>query len=115
MTNALENLMSHLNLLDGWRRTYPDTRAYTFLQEASSAQLRLDRIYVTNNLLCMAREWKIESYGISGSDHDLASVQVAHKDAPLVGKRCWAISPHFLKDKILKDFAHKLGHKTLEK
>lgn len=33
--DALDSLKRQLRLLDGWRNTFPDTRSYTYIQDAS--------------------------------------------------------------------------------
>ena len=45
-TNALDNLKLKLQVVDGWRQTYPTTTAFTFLRKYNGHQARLDRIYV---------------------------------------------------------------------
>ncbi|KAF5375493.1 hypothetical protein D9615_009178 [Tricholomella constricta] len=109
--NELRNL---LRLKDGWRTTFPTTKAYTFLQEATSSQSRLDRIYASEEIMQSAREWKIEPSGIPGTDHRMVSVQVAHRNAPWVGKGRWSIPNHVLKDKLFRATVRKEGLKTVE-
>lgn len=58
---AIDDLMRSLHLRDGWRSTYPDRKAWTFVsQKAPFSQSRLDRIYISVALANTAREWKIE-------------------------------------------------------
>jgi exonuclease III len=46
-TEALDNFKASLQLLDGWRKTYPTTKSYSYMQKSSGSQSRIDRIYVT--------------------------------------------------------------------
>jgi exonuclease III len=69
---ALNDLKSKLNLKDGWRDTYPTTKAYTFHQVATGSQSRIDRLYVSPKVLATAREWKIESVGVPTARLDRA-------------------------------------------
>ncbi|KAF8067089.1 Endonuclease/exonuclease/phosphatase, partial [Lyophyllum atratum] len=113
-TEALESLKSTLGLTDGWRDTHPLCKAYTLLHTATDSQSRLDRIYVTNEVLVTARDWRIEPSGIPNADHSLVSVQVAHEAAPKVGKGRWSIPDHILRDKEFKKFAHDTGIEAQE-
>jgi exonuclease III len=81
---ALDNLKNRLHLKDGYRDTYPSTKAFTFHQVATGSQSRIDRFYVTPKILATAREWKIETIGVP-TDHRMISVQVASENAPDVG------------------------------
>jgi exonuclease III len=47
--DTFDDLKKYLGLIDGWRETYPTTRAYTFMQALSQggSQSRIDRIYIT--------------------------------------------------------------------
>ncbi|THU75930.1 DNase I-like protein [Dendrothele bispora CBS 962.96] len=58
--DALDSIEMKYNLKDGWLNTYPDKKAYTFLQTATGSQTRIDRIYVTDQIMSTAREWKME-------------------------------------------------------
>ncbi|KAF5367240.1 hypothetical protein D9615_010668 [Tricholomella constricta] len=111
---ALTELRNDLHLTDGWRTTFPTTKAYTFLQEATATQSRLDRIYASEEIIATAREWKIEQSGVPGADHKLVSVQVSHQAAPEVGKGRWSIPHHVLRDKTFKAMINQEGKKALE-
>lgn len=111
---ALDNLKRQLRLQDGWRDTFPDTRAYTYIQEATMTMSRLDQIYVNSNILETAREWSIEPSGIPGTDHFLASVKVAHEEAPQIGKGRWTMKEHVIRDKRFRTFVNEEGCRALE-
>ncbi|KAF5388409.1 hypothetical protein D9615_000307 [Tricholomella constricta] len=98
----LHELRNLLDLVDGWRTTFPTTKAYSFLQDATASQSRIDRIYVSPVVLQQAREWKIAPSDVPGADHKLVSVTVAHQEAPWVGKGRWSIPHHILKDKMFR-------------
>ncbi|KAI0324864.1 DNase I-like protein, partial [Cubamyces sp. BRFM 1775] len=95
MTEVLDSSVASLDrlkmalgvmLVDGWRRTYPDKRDYTFHrgsgEEATMA--RLDRIYVKPDVFDYARQWTITQPGVK-SDHLLVSVQLTTPNAPEAG------------------------------
>lgn len=57
IVNAFDELKSELGLRDGWRATYPDSKAFTYQQtNGGTSQSRIDRIYVKNQILNTARE-----------------------------------------------------------
>jgi exonuclease III len=62
-TNALAKFKRLLELKDGWRVTYPDTRAYTYTHTSGDSFSRLDRIYVSPALLSVCRNWTISDLG----------------------------------------------------
>ncbi|KAK0439471.1 uncharacterized protein EV420DRAFT_1279539, partial [Desarmillaria tabescens] len=123
---AFDNLKELLGLRDGWRRTYPDRKDFSFhctrsvpVQGANEMvcqvfQSRIDRIYVTDNLFENARQWKICPVGIAGVDHDMVSVQIAHEEAPLIGKGRWACPDSILKDRQLAEGVKRLGINALD-
>ncbi|KAF5371875.1 hypothetical protein D9615_009582 [Tricholomella constricta] len=111
---ALTELRNHLRLADGWRTTYPTKKAYSFLQEATGTQSRLDRIYTSEEVMQNTREWNIEPSGIPGADHKLISVQISHQEAPWVGKGRWSIPHHVLRDKLFRARVQQEGRKALE-
>jgi exonuclease III len=90
---TLRELKHMLRLGDGWRSTFPDTKAYTFHQMATGIKSRIDQIYVTNNLLERSQEWKINPTGILNADHWMVSAKVSNSDIPETGKGRWSISP----------------------
>ena len=65
---ALGNLKANFDLVDGWRRTNPDKRAYTHQHAPNASQGRIDRIYISNELLHPATEWQITNSPIE-TDH----------------------------------------------
>ena len=110
VVDVLDELKSSLGLIDGWRNTYPSTKAFTYLQSnGTRSQSRIDRIYTTNTILQTAREWKIEPSGIPNADHRMVSVKIVNEDSPTIGKGRWSIPKHLLKDKILCEFIQESG------
>ncbi|KAJ8457104.1 hypothetical protein ONZ45_g18449 [Pleurotus djamor] len=120
-TAALDDLKFYLNMKDGWRNTYPTTRAFTFFQDrkrddAEAVMSRIDRIYMKNDTLEQARDWLIEPSGLKNTDHYRVSVYVSTADAPELGQGRWTIPPRVLKDKTFKTNAEKIiekAHETL--
>ncbi|KAF5343921.1 hypothetical protein D9758_012103 [Tetrapyrgos nigripes] len=110
--DALDDFKLSTQLRDGWRDTYPDTKAYTFHQTATGSQSRIDRIYATDPILAASREWKIESTGVPGADHWMVSVLASHTDAPSIGRGRWMIPKHIIKDKTFMQYALRKGLET---
>jgi exonuclease III len=81
-TEALQDLKSNLHLVDSWRRTNPASKAFTYQQKATGSQLRIDRIYVTEDVLKHSYDWKIEPAGLP-TDHKLISTLIA---SPILGE-----------------------------
>ncbi|TFK98436.1 Endonuclease/exonuclease/phosphatase [Pterulicium gracile] len=99
-TNALDGLKLLLKVQDGWRETYPSEAQYTFSR--NNGQSRLDRIYCSETIARTARKWTLESVGIDEVDHDMAWVQVALIDAPIMGNGRWAMPKSLIKNKLVK-------------
>ncbi|KAL1940025.1 hypothetical protein VTO73DRAFT_9360 [Trametes versicolor] len=101
---ALDDLKRSLGLemVDGWRATYPTARCFTFHRGTGEAATmsRLDRIYVTPEVGRWTREWGIEQVGVK-TDHSLVSVLLTTLTAPEVGKGRPVFPMHLLRDKEL--------------
>ncbi|KAJ3774185.1 Endonuclease/exonuclease/phosphatase, partial [Lentinula raphanica] len=109
--DALDELKSDLQLVDGWRATYPQSRAFTYSQKRNGEvvhQSRLDRIYVKNQAFDHTFEWDIKTTGIK-TDHRLVSVQFTCEEAPTVGRGRWSWPAHLTYDKELTKFMHDKG------
>ena len=109
---ALGELKSNLNLTDGWRNTHPDQREYTHQHAPNASQGRIDRIYITHDLLRPAKDWKIDSPPIE-TDHWIASVKISTTDAPLIGKGRWQIPTYLLENEEIMEEINEKGKKTL--
>ncbi|KAH9849297.1 Endonuclease/exonuclease/phosphatase, partial [Lenzites betulinus] len=104
-----------LSMVDGWRKTHPGDRAFTF-QRGSGEQLtmsRLDRIYIKNGEEKWAREWKIEPVGVR-TDHSMATVLLTTPTAPEVGKGRPVFPLGLLKDKHLAKQMKARGKEAMD-
>ncbi|KAI4294039.1 DNase I-like protein, partial [Schizophyllum commune Loenen D] len=99
-----------LNMADGWRATYPDTRDFTFCrnQENGPYLARLDRIYCNAASFATARQWKISEPGIR-TDHSVASVQLTCESSPEMGKGRPKLSEWIIKDKAFAKYTKERG------
>ncbi|OJT01591.1 Transposon TX1 uncharacterized 149 kDa protein [Trametes pubescens] len=105
---ALRAFCDKLSVLDGWRAAYPLAKGYTFLQESTSAQSRLDRIYARRAMLRDCSEWAICPSGIP-TDHLLVSTAVENYKAPFHGRGRWIMPTHLLNDEEMKKTMKSLG------
>jgi exonuclease III len=105
---ALESFRSSLRLCDGWRATFPTTKAYSFLQGGTGVQSRIDRIYASDKIIKSAADWEIEHSAIS-TDHKIVSVRVIDPKMPFIGRGRWTMPLFLMKDKIFVEEAHKRG------
>ncbi|EIW64974.1 DNase I-like protein, partial [Trametes versicolor FP-101664 SS1] len=99
--DALRSLCESHSLLDGWRMTRPIEQAFTYLQESTCAQSRLDRIYVRQRMAKDCSDWEISAPGIP-TDHLLVTVAVENYKAPFIGRGRWAMPEHLLTDETMK-------------
>ena len=102
---ALSQLVTELNLADGWRRRHPKKRGYTF---TGNGQSRLDRIYTKEDIYPWCTDWGIEHPGFK-TDHNMVHMQVTSENMPYIGKGRWAIPVNLLKNKILKKKVQELA------
>ncbi|KAJ7150052.1 hypothetical protein C8R43DRAFT_887503, partial [Mycena crocata] len=105
---ALDELKSYLNLTDGFRQTFPTTKAYTYHQKATGSQSRIDRWHTTHGLFPQSFEWRIQTVGVL-TDHKMISVRVTTANAPTTGPGRPVLKKHLLKDKQLSDFIQERG------
>ncbi|KAL1938742.1 hypothetical protein VTO73DRAFT_11345 [Trametes versicolor] len=105
---ALQALCGKLTLLDGWRITQPLEKGFTYMQESTASQSRLDRIYVRRAMAKDCSEWGIVEPGIP-TDHLLVTVAIENYKAPFIGKGRWVMQPHLLEDEDLKKTMLALG------
>ncbi|KAI0353109.1 DNase I-like protein [Trametes cingulata] len=111
--DSLHDLMMSLRVTDGWRTANPTTYAFTYLQQATGSQSRIDRIYVARSMDKDVDDWMICETGIP-TDHKMVSVMVANKQAPFVGKGRWSMPTHLLNDDALKDEMKRLGRRLAD-
>ncbi|KAJ7487493.1 hypothetical protein B0H11DRAFT_2408084 [Mycena galericulata] len=114
-TEAFEDLKRYLGLVDGWRETFPTTRAYTFLQPAAlgGAQSRIDRIYIKRDLFEDSFEWEIQAVGIE-TDHRMVTMRLTTEEAPTIGHGRFVCPPHLMRDDILTKFIYEEGLKLYD-
>lgn len=105
---ALENLKGSLGLIDGWRTTYPDTKAYSYEQKGTGSQSRIDRIYVSRKVLETAEDWDSTKTAIE-TDHKMVTVKITDPALPYLGKGRWPLPLFLVDDKEFMTEATRLG------
>ncbi|KAI0331329.1 DNase I-like protein [Cubamyces sp. BRFM 1775] len=107
-TEELTELIESRTLTDGWRRMNANQRAYTYMQRGTGSQSRLDQIYARVALMQDADNWDILESGLT-TDHKLALVDMADRQAPYHGKGRWAMPKHLLTDEKMVRTMKELG------
>ncbi|KAI0357400.1 DNase I-like protein, partial [Trametes cingulata] len=90
-------LIQNMSLVDGWRSDNPQTRTFSYMQESTGSQSRIDRIYVSRRHRNDFNQWGFLESGIP-TDHKMVTVAVANQHAPFVGKGRWTMPTHLLSD-----------------
>ncbi|KAJ6459906.1 Endonuclease/exonuclease/phosphatase [Mycena sanguinolenta] len=101
---SFTRLKDLLQLQDGWRSTFPDTRDYTCVQyrtdrdtgEIHASYSRIDRIKVTKLEFNNYRGWDIKHCPVK-SDHRLVVTQLRCKPDEKPGKGRWRMPLYLLK------------------
>lgn len=110
----LAGLIESKNLFDGWREENPTERGYTFLQDSTMSQSRIDRIYAKRSMRHQTAGWAHAGSGIR-TDHLMTMMSIANYAAPHIGKGRWSIAKSVLADKEFCDALVKLGRATSER
>ena len=115
-TEALDDLKQLLEVEDGWRNTYLQTIAFTYLQSNGlKSQSRIDRIYFKPCITTTAREWNISATGLPHANHKMVSVQIVDENAPNTGPGRWSIPAHLIRDGPLLKYIKERGKEAQQK
>ncbi|THU86744.1 DNase I-like protein [Dendrothele bispora CBS 962.96] len=96
LLEAFTNLRFNLNLKDGWRCTYPDTKSYTYVHTTEASLSRIDRIYLSPKKHNNSRDWQISDVIEQLSDHRLVTFTLHSSNTPHIGPGRYAMKPHSL-------------------
>ncbi|KAI0685787.1 Endonuclease/exonuclease/phosphatase, partial [Cerioporus squamosus] len=94
---ALMALNQKWNMIDEWRNTHPSEIQYTYLQQATHSQSRIDRIYLDPWMRKNATEWATRGPGIP-TDHRMVTCTLANREKPFIGKGRWRMHQMLLDD-----------------
>ncbi|KAJ7107526.1 Endonuclease/exonuclease/phosphatase, partial [Mycena epipterygia] len=114
-TTQLDLLLTKLRMVDGWRKTYPTTCAYTYSQQrqdGTGSHSRIDRVYIRRDKYVEAYDWQMKTVGVP-TDHRMVSVRIVQGAAPTTGPGRWVWPTHINGDKILVKFIHDRGTEIL--
>ncbi|EPS98429.1 hypothetical protein FOMPIDRAFT_1126458, partial [Fomitopsis schrenkii] len=111
--DALRDLLRSWGMTDGWRMSEPKAKEYTYPQRGSETGSRIDRIYVTENLMRMSEEWNIETTAIP-TDHKLCTVRISAREMPYIGKGRWVLPHQMIQDNEFIKEVEEMGRKALE-
>ncbi|KAF6751839.1 Endonuclease/exonuclease/phosphatase, partial [Ephemerocybe angulata] len=108
-------LKDEAKLIDGWQATHAGGKPrYTFRTRKRggvNSRSRIDRIYVTDEILENSYEWNIINTGIDTLDHYMVTAYVATSNTPYVGKGRSTIGDFILEFPELRD---KFRERALE-
>ncbi|KAF6749306.1 Endonuclease/exonuclease/phosphatase [Ephemerocybe angulata] len=110
----LRALKDRLHLFDGWRQENPTKPRYTYVQDGSGSQSRIDRIYATKDFMENSRGWTSIISGIATADHRVVIAQFFDPGSPFIGKGRWAMPETILSDPEFIKFATKKGLEAVE-
>lgn len=95
--NKISDLMNDFDLIDVFRKVYPDKKAYSWRKFNSNKQSRLDYFLISQNLLGEIKRTAI-SPGYR-TDHSLVTIAIRKKEFKR-DKTFWKFNNSLLKDKI---------------
>ncbi|KAF8993826.1 hypothetical protein BDQ17DRAFT_1331442 [Cyathus striatus] len=102
VVEALKDIKSRLNLVDGWCTENPDSITFTYTQEATKAQSRIDRIYISKKMEKHSRNWGITHSRIETTDHKITHTQIFDPGAPEISPGRWSIPSYALENSNLR-------------
>lgn len=111
--NALRTFRFNLRLCDGWRHTSGDELNYTYSRPSSYRKSRIDRIYVTDDILATSFAWKIAIAPVF-TDHKIISFTMVDEEAPFHGKGRWTAPLFLLENKKVMEDIHREGLKLTD-
>ncbi|EJD40925.1 hypothetical protein AURDEDRAFT_69493, partial [Auricularia subglabra TFB-10046 SS5] len=103
------NLKRYLRVHDGWRKSNVTKIEWTWRNADRSAMSRIDRIYVTEELLMASREWDISISNLTTNDHSRIGMEIVNLDAPETGPGRWAMPASIIKDRQFMEGVEKIG------
>ncbi|KAI0027641.1 Endonuclease/exonuclease/phosphatase, partial [Vararia minispora EC-137] len=110
VVEKLTSFKTSLSLHDGWRTRHPNSKAYSFERtcEGRTSLARLDRIYVSEDILEHAVDWLIRESPIP-TDHKLVSFRIFDENVPYLGRGRYVIPPELMNDNVYLAKVIELG------
>ncbi|EJD48162.1 DNase I-like protein, partial [Auricularia subglabra TFB-10046 SS5] len=100
------------HLVDGWRETFPAKVEWSWRNRSRTSMSRIDRIYVTEELLAASRQWEITISSLNESDHSRVLAELVHTQTPESGPGRWAMDAQLVQDNKFMDEAERIGAKA---
>ncbi|KZV99541.1 hypothetical protein EXIGLDRAFT_605522, partial [Exidia glandulosa HHB12029] len=102
-------LRAYLEVDDGWRLSNPGKTGFSWRCADRSKHSRIDRIFVTQDIVLGCRNWKIwDNAFCPGTDHSAVSVELVHLKLPFVGEGRATMRPWHTKiAKLMQDAASR--------
>lgn len=109
---SLTDFKDVFDLTDGWRKTYPVKKEFTYHSTNSRKWSRIDRIYVKADLFNRCRAWEIQESGIN-TDHKEVLVDYTDPDTPHIGRGRWTIPNALLYNERFLESVEKTGNAAI--
>lgn len=111
---AFQRLCRRIKVHDIWRTWHPQERMFSFLQNATGSQSRIDRVYVGTEFKKNIIGWENVGPGFT-TDHRLILCKMANKNKPYIGRGRWRMHAMLMADenylKQVKEVGYKLQNK----
>ena len=99
---TLNTLKRETNVVDIWRQLYPKRKEFTWHSLYDNVQSRLDRIYLSKEIVPLVNDVEIETFSIS--DHDLVAIDMTPPEPPTPrGPGYWKMNNSLLKNEEFKE------------
>ena len=98
----LSDFRSAFNLIDAWHRLHPRSRQCTWFNSDFSIGSRLDKFFVSQNLLSFVSNCEIESFCFS--DHDIVYLSICLDNLHSRGSGIWKFNNSLLADTNFSDY-----------
>ena len=107
---ALVNLKLRFLMYNGWRDANQTSKGYTYTQDTTGLQSRIDRIYAAEGNRNSLTRWQIDPTSIL-TDHHMISTTLVNRKSPYIGDSRWTLPLFLLEDKTFMEEIHDLGCK----
>ncbi|EJD34547.1 hypothetical protein AURDEDRAFT_34712, partial [Auricularia subglabra TFB-10046 SS5] len=107
--DSFDDLKGFLHITDSWRATFPSDTEWTWRNAARTSMSRIDRVYTTEMVNRVTRNWEISISGVSRNDHSRVQFEIANLEAPEIGPGRWAMKDYLVKDESFMEEVMKLA------
>lgn len=111
---ALQRLCRNIKVQDVWRIWNPQERMFSFMQNATGSQSRIDRVYVGTDFRKNIIGWENIGPGFE-TDHRLILCRMANKNKPYIGRGRWRMHAMLVTDEYFLKQVQEVGLKLQNK